>query len=229
MAVVALRNTSLFSDANLAYYWEFEGNSNDSKDSLNGTDLLISYGSNYGKFDQGASFNGSSSISLGTSDLVSTSFSLHYWIYPTSSGSRCICDFNTAGGDFIAYQLLSTDKVMIGFRGAPEIQTPNSSLTINAWNHIVMTYNNGAKNDTASFKIYINGVDKTLNTSSSIGGATVGNWLGADTGLAAYTGYLDDFAIFNDVLTAAEALGLYDGSLSTIKEAGHFMRMNKYW
>ncbi|MEK7174285.1 MAG: hypothetical protein AAB759_01355, partial [Patescibacteria group bacterium] len=63
-AASELYSTSFFSDSNLLNYYRFEGNSNDSKGSNNGTDTNISYSSSYGKFGQGSLFQTASSSKI---------------------------------------------------------------------------------------------------------------------------------------------------------------------
>jgi hypothetical protein len=84
-------STPLFSDSNLASYYRFEGNSNDAKGSNNGSDTSISYGSSYGEFGQGASFNGGSSeMDMGNVfDETGTSpFSISTWIKTSAGGAN---------------------------------------------------------------------------------------------------------------------------------------------
>lgn len=83
-----LAASSLRGDANLVYYCRFEGNSNDAVGSLNGTDTSITYGTSYGKFNQGANFNGTSSkIALGTATILNFAgaYTWNFWLNPTSS------------------------------------------------------------------------------------------------------------------------------------------------
>lgn len=79
-----IENTDL--DTGLAHFYNFEGNSNDSVGSVNGTDNAISYSSSYGKIGQGARNNSTAGyISLGsTSDfsfIQNTGvFSINVWV-----------------------------------------------------------------------------------------------------------------------------------------------------
>ena len=59
--VGALSSSALLSDANLLSYYPLDGNANDRKGGQNGVGTAIMYGANFGKFGQGAGYNGSSS------------------------------------------------------------------------------------------------------------------------------------------------------------------------
>src|ERR1051326_1866471 len=75
--------TKLFNDPALVSYWRFEGNSNDSKGSNNGSDTSITYSSGNGNFGQGAGFNGSSSkivITDNSSLHLLSAFTILGWI-----------------------------------------------------------------------------------------------------------------------------------------------------
>lgn len=81
-------NTDLLTD--IFAYYKFQGNSNDSVASLNGTDSAVTYSTSYGKIDQGVQNNSTSGyIELGSvSDFSfiqnTCDFTINFW-YKTSN------------------------------------------------------------------------------------------------------------------------------------------------
>ena len=130
------------------------------------------------------------------------------WYFATCSdpdgGSRC-----SAAGSSNA--LLYEHNFASGSVGA--WVTGNNTLTLNAWNHVVVTYSRSSTANNPVF--YINGVVRS--------GTSVGNQTGtapSDTGLentignrtdtaATFNGLIDDVRIYNRVLTADEIKRLY--------------------
>jgi Concanavalin A-like lectin/glucanases superfamily len=100
-----LSQTPLASDPSLVSYYRFEGSSADSKGINNGTDVDMVYGTTYGKFGQGAHFNGTggriqkpnpAGLPTGNHDVSFTA-----WIRPSSGqqsapGTAVIGGFGTA-------------------------------------------------------------------------------------------------------------------------------------
>lgn len=216
MAAIELYSTSFFNDANLVSYYRMEGNSNDSKDSNNGSDTAISYNASYGKFGQGASLNGTSSLitlNNGSNLKFGTgSFTISAWIYPTnvSAGNQdWIMDAEIAGGWCTIR--VGNDGVLHfqihGTGGDCNFASAAVAFANNTWTHVVCVMDRGTGYGT----IYINGAYS--NTGAVSGNPTIdqGPWKLGATDLSGIfpVGYIDDVAFFNRVLTAAEVLSLY--------------------
>jgi hypothetical protein len=77
----------------------------------------------------------------------------------------------------------------------------------NTWYHVLLTYNSG------STTLYVNGSQSgnTITGTNSKNGFTLGG--GRDT-LTQYpfTGYIDDFRIYNRVLSGSEITAIYNGT-----------------
>ena len=214
MAAKELYSTPLFSDANLIAYYRMEGNSNDSSTSgANGSDTSVSYNSSYGKFGQGASFNGSSSrIQAATNtalNAASAALSVSFWFYTTATGSeRGVVD---KGRDGYGAWSISLDTVTgyVSFRlvvGGNQRITSSVLYPTNAWVNIIVTYNN------SDAYIYQNGTQvATGHFIGGIGTNSVNLFIGSWNDGSFFTGYEDDVAVFNRVLTATEINSINNG------------------
>lgn len=209
----------LFSDANLVSYWRMEGNSNDSKSSNNGTDTNITYNASYGKFGQGALFNGSSSkIAVGSTSAFNFSgtspFTISCWVYLSSypGATRQIIskfNLNIAGQWVLALIYTSPNYFFALNRNASPFTPAISNITISTgnWYHLVGVY------DGTNSTIYTNGVAGTPIASGSVGSSSIQTHIGCilDNGNPTnfFPGYIDDVAIFSRALTSSEILSLY--------------------
>jgi RHS repeat-associated protein len=223
---VELYSTPLYSDANLKSYYRFEGNSNDAKGSNNGTDSNISYGTAYGKFGQGASFNGSTShITANSSFSGNPAISVSAWVNPAivTGGSLPpyfqIGDRASYGELEVFFGGVNSGDVTVQDGGSGWLSTAGGVVTPNAWNHIVITISGGGTLASTA-KIYVNGVLQTTTGGSATPNMANGNvyfGTGYNSGGGGYqtpwAGDLDDFAIFNRVLTATEVGSLYQTNI----------------
>ena len=210
-----LANTALASDANLLSYYRLEGNSNDSKGALNGSDTNITYNAANGKFNQGAGFNGSSSkISLGDNFDFSGDFSVVAWVKVTTTAEAGIVtkgksldyqwQINSTGGGKLECDLFQSGGA--AYLSAQE--SGNTLVTGSAWHHVAMVHDLSP----ASLKLYLNGVlqadDTTVAGSWNTSGAANCLIGGRDDGGLFLNGSIDDVGIFNRILTAGELLTL---------------------
>lgn len=210
-----LINHSLFNDANLVAYYRFEGNANDSKSSNNGTDTNITYGSSYGKFGQGALFNGSSSyINLSSVPITgSGNFSVCAWIKTSNTGARKeIISFggsNTNLGFFLFINATNKAEINLYNTNGPISTT---TLTDGNWHFVTSIYNSG------TFSIYIDSIFEASQNSFSpnitdglreIGRAYYNS-------LSHFNGNIDDISIFSKALTSTEIANLYTSTFHTL-------------
>jgi hypothetical protein len=218
-----LASTGLFSDANLVAYWKFEGNSNDSKGSNNGTDTSVTYGTAYGKFNQGALYNGTTSkTNIGSVVSGSTARTVSAWVYPTTtSGGRCwyASGTNAANAAFAVLTNGSIANDVYIYLNTQDYKT-GAVLTQNVWNHVVVTYDGGSLS-TSTLHAYVNGVEQSLTkvgVGTGVANTTNSNFslgysaIGSDSYFA---GNLDEIAVFSRSLSATEVGYLY--SLGTTK------------
>jgi hypothetical protein len=214
--------------SNLISYYQFEGDSTDSKGSNDGSDTAITYGSQYGRFGQGAIFNGSTSkVAIGHPATLANIFnaggSFSGWVYPTDVVTAADRVYDKLPASTHGHHLYLSSKsggvcyltFAVGWSGgSANWITTDRAVTVNTWNHIVVTYNGSS---TANDPIcYINGATVALTESSSPSGS-IGNdtnddlYLGATDGTTrTLTGSMDDLAFFSQVLTAAQVKTLYE-------------------
>jgi len=215
---------------NLVSYWKLDGNSTDSVGSNNGTDTSITYGTAYGKINQGADFNGTTShiemSGSGTLDITGNNISISCWFnLDTIPASGNIMTFV---GHYVSDPSLTPSYGGYDLRihnnsGTPEfdfvihtgstapmvtyIYTPSTGT----WYHLVTT------NDGTTLRLYLNGTEVASATGGSIGSAssrpfnigclnrasTIGNERFVD-------GKIDEVGIWNRTLSASEVSELYN-------------------
>jgi hypothetical protein len=206
--------------------WPFEGNSTDSGHfAHNGTDSSIVYSQGNGRFGQGAGFNGASSkITLAESAglNLTDNFSVSCWIKSTTNGGYIFSnEYVQTGIDGQGFWC----SISSGFRfagwalgsGSSTFGTIGSiSITDGKWHHCLGTFNT-----TSGTVIYTDGVScafdprtvgpgykagmkPTFGAEFDYNGSTYGGFL---------TGSLDEFVIYNRVLSPKEVRDLYNWSL----------------
>jgi hypothetical protein len=143
-------------------------------------------------------------VTLGTVVLTTGATTISMWVYPLVSQTTGFANLLIGGGSgAILYQI--GNIIMIGFRGNPEIRTTTKLLTLNTWQNITWVYNNGAKNSSSSFSIYLNGVAETaFTTFGSIGGSNTINTIGSDENGTYSNNRIATTQIYNRALTASE-------------------------
>ncbi len=213
-----LYSTNLYSDGSIVSYYQLEGDSNDSKGSYNGTDSNMSYGNSYGKFNQGATFNGTNArINLGAIFNGKTSFWIHGWIKVTT-----VPGINTdmslwgssswsGSGNFITW-IRGTGSSQFKFKfdlygdNGGEIATA-SNFNGNTW-YMVDFY---VDSTNKIRKIYVNGIEEASVTgSSSVTLSQTTTYLGFNGGTNNYwNGNMDDVAVFSRIPTSTELSSLY--------------------
>lgn len=201
---------------NLVAYYKLDGNSNDSVSSNNGTDTNITYNTSYGKINQGANFNGSSSkIAIADSSALTFTdkITVCAWVYTgTTSGNHTAVGklgslttkefwlaFNTGQASF----LLSTDgSNQNGF------QQSSNTMSTNTWYLLTGTY------DGTNVKLYIN--DSLIGTTPMTGNIysgsshlNIGNI--GDYNVDFWSGNIDEVGIWSRALSLTEISQLYNG------------------
>lgn len=221
MAAIELFSTPLFSDANISWYSRFEDNSVDEIGTNDGVDTDITYNASYGKFNKGASFNGSTSKIVTGSNCGITgnaAFTLSCWVYFSDVTTDYIGIMGIGNFDIAFHAAgmligLNNGSIGIGFAGANNYLTAASTVTTGQWYHVVITKTAGAINTTTH--IYVNGSEVANDGSPSTGTPDIADHaieIGGITYAAKFSGYIDDPAIFTRALTATEVSNLYTGT-----------------
>lgn len=216
-----LINNSLYNDANLVSYWRFEGNSNDSKGSNNGTDTSITYSTGNGKFGQGAGFTaGSSMITVGTDSSLncSSAITISMWVNPATFSAGAKAFYFRGNATFTSYldfrQKSNAGNLQyITSVGGAETdwETDASHLTAGTWTHVAVVHTSGSEP-----LIYVNGssvaITKTYGSGNSLPNVATGlAGFGEEVDtVKEYGGAMDDAAIFSRALSASEVASIYN-------------------
>jgi hypothetical protein len=202
--------------------YTFEGNANDLSTNYNGTASNVIYdysgtASNItyatGKFDKAAVFNGSSSKITFSNDFDALNdFSVSLW-FNTASLS-----VNQYFYYFSHYGVFIDTNGYINYYGNSNLQY-TTAVSLNTWYNVVFV-----KSSTAGKKIYLNGVEVATDTdtgnlpasfptySRSLIGGGIYN---ASTDWRFFNGKLDQFRIFDKVLSSGEINSLYNETTTT--------------
>lgn len=230
-----LYNTALFADGNLQSYWRLEGNSNDAKGANNGTDTSITYGTAYGRFNQGATFNGSSSkIIFGdVLDVAASAFSIGCWVMLNNNYTNVHSIISKGTYNDAGYIILvdngtaTTDSVGVAGLGKASWEVgvtwgfTTMMISPNVWHHLVYVRSISGGNETNDFYVdgvldgtYTRATQNTGNNNSLMFGARDTGGAGLGTARDFLNGSIDEPFFFDRALTAAEIINLYSGSLS---------------
>ncbi len=166
--------------------------------------------------------------------------SISLWIYPTDFPSNAeysipfgLFDNASRGNGFYIYMWVYLGNLAMGITtdgvGGFETFSSNSNtfVTLNTWNHVVVTNNN----TNSSWLIYVNNTSSgSLGTLSSampsgynsmvLGGGYVSS---GRYGEGQFKGYIRDVSIYKSVLTASKVTLLYLGSVASNKTSVGYM------
>lgn len=198
---------TLLTDASLVSYWRFEGNSNDSKSTNNGTDTAMSYTG--GKYGLSGNFNGTTSfISVADNAALSpASMTLSVWVFfkalPTSGNIQGIVDKrdNVSGTAGWLLQMFNNGtSMLVAWQGTGTSGNWQYTPTLNTWHHMCVTHTG------TTIKLYIDSVYQGASGSFTITNFASPMLIGKRSDGGFFTGLIDDLAIFSRVLTAQEVL-----------------------
>jgi hypothetical protein len=178
--------------------------------SLNGTIVgTASYNSSvFKRGTQSLLSNTSSNISIPTMALNGTGgLTIAFWFYRTAPGTETFLFFNNI---MKVYSFGGTSTYNMYF----EMVGSSSNLfytftSINVWNHfaVTLTYSTGS---TSTHKVYADGVLRSTLSNVQYPTTTYTNNV-----LGQCTGYMDDFRIYNSVLSDSDITTVYNSDITT--------------
>jgi hypothetical protein len=194
-------------------YWKLDGNNTDQVNAIGASDTNITYGNSYGKLNQGALFNGSSSkIEVSNSTFFNTNaFSIQAWVYSTDYSQNMSIFWkgavNTQYGFFFEGGYIKLRIIYGGGLSEDFIVTlATAGISNSNWYHVVATY------DGTTFNIYVNGSSvgskiqaRTIDVNNT--GMHIGSY---GTGYY-WNGNLDEIGVWSRALSSSEAGLLYNG------------------
>lgn len=150
--------------------------------------------------------------------LLDSSFSVSTWFNKTdaTSDNDRFFDYSIDANNTLQITTDQTSqkyavKMVVG--GVTKVDAFYDALDFGAWHHLTCTWD-GSSN----FKAYLDGVEMTAGSTTPIGYGAAGKSIGRrndGSSTTFFEGSLVDFRIYDDELTAAEALYLYDNSRGT--------------
>ena len=154
-----------------------------------------------GKFGNALSFDVSDDyVDIGTTNLATGAHTVTFWAYSSDEGNVAFFEFQLDFLGFISYKDAS-GRVMCGHRGGVQPYTAVGTFPLNQWNHIALVYDGGSKSASASYKIYINGVDEaTTLPYGAIGSSFERNYIGKERNWYYGSSILDEVRIWNTAL-----------------------------
>jgi hypothetical protein len=187
--------------------------------------------SNAGKFGKALYFDGGGSesqddyVTAGSDTSIDNLEDMTFsaWIYPESTGEGGAGRiFQKAASSINGRGLYINTNNSLGYyhgwststSGFATWVTPNDSISLNTWNHVVVTYNKSSTGNDPS--IYINGILQTLNETSAPTGVSGDDSSGTlyfgnrDTLDRTFDGYLDSIKLYNVLLTAEQVKVIYN-------------------
>ena len=159
----------------------------------------MSYGLSTGKFNQGASFNGTTSKIVITGWTTGNTFTISLWVYPiaTSDGYAALIVNNTSNGGLYYMGAGSNPNKLNYYSGGDRFNT--TALSLNTWTHVVIS----VSATTATW--YLNGKqDGTVNVASF----ALTN-IGMSQASENFKGYMDELILENRAWSASEVRKYY--------------------
>lgn len=176
------------------------------------TDTAMVYGSQYGKFNQGAGFlSGTSNIDFGTYTLPTVAFSYSLWFQTSSTGSSVDMTLVNFSGNYILAINRSTGIVKF-ISNTGIASSVSGGYNDGKWHHVALTFTIS----TGAGELYVDGVPQfaftglftTSGSSDFIAGST-----SSSGGSAQYIGNIDDVALFTRSITYLDVQALFTSEL----------------
>lgn len=215
---------------NLVSYWKLDESSGTRADAHGSNDLtdVNTVAAATGIINDGADFESTNNESLTISDAsqvgldMTDDMSVSLWMKIESfPGSKQLAFWDkykaTANQRSVIFQVIGSSQVLEcrvwSSTDGNSNSTTTNTLSAGTWYHIVVTYNAS----TGAIKIYIDGTEASYSTSttgaSNIAQNTENIRIGArsyDTNINPFDGIMDEYGVWNKVLSSAEVTELYN-------------------
>ncbi|MBT3985778.1 hypothetical protein HOE91_05770, partial [archaeon] len=222
----------------LVGYWKFNNDSRYGENathvfdfSMNGNNGSVVGGSDAdsgftasGYYEGGQMFDGDGDyVDLGSdASLDDINFTLSFWVYPVTEANNNVWvgkDTTVAGWKFFIQDITSNKlRFQRDWSSGDVLVDFDNAYTLNTWNHIVLTADNGYGNTT---NLTVNGVaispDIGNNGGTYNSDAANSLYLGFDDGGTGLNGSIDEVMIYNRSLNASEISELYTKGLARIE------------
>lgn len=211
MGAIELNSTKLLSDASLESYYRLSSDGTDTQGNTNLSPSDVSFGSSYGKFGNGAYFNGTSAFLSGADIACITSagtFTISLWTKPINlevvRQGVIQCSKSSTNRNGIT---ITTDGKIAGgyYNGGYTMVGSNASVCDGNWHHVVFINNGGV------VKLYVDGILQS-GTGYVYFHDDAGFFVGKTTNPYYSKGSIDDLAVFSKCLTEDEVMILYNNT-----------------
>jgi len=229
-----LYSSYVFNNLNsLVLYWPFDTNMNES---INGYTATL-YGTTSPTISNSVYKVGTGSLNCSATGItisfvsytnangilpISNTYTFSFWYYPTRTSiqySHLFAFCNSGSNDNIGiyFNLNALDLYVIIKSGTSSIyssagtQITNVFLTVNTWNHIALSITSTSSN--VYFTLWVNNNKTTYTRASNQGIPQVARqfaFINGATSNDSTTAYVDDFRVYNTILTDTEVTTLYN-------------------
>ena len=214
-AVLLWLLTGVDAHAGLVAYWPFNDAATLANDAAGGSTLSAT-GATYtatGKSGGGLALNGSSQFLSGSVTNLPTGNSAYTqsaWIKPAVLGARGIVGWGNYGASrqVNALRLADSGNAFRHYWWGADLDTPvlATNFINGSWHHVATTY------DGTTRRIYLNGTQVAQDTPGANGATSANFRIGSTNNGEFFNGTLDDIAIYNNALSAAEVQALAAGA-----------------
>lgn len=192
--------------------YNLNNNVDDIGNTYNGVNSNVTFTAS-GKFGAAAVFNGSSSVITLPALPITTSSNVTFsaWIKGSTDATDATI-VSTLGENGLEFRVNNSAVRAVYRKGSSWYASSTVSITADAWNHVVLTYEQGV-----GFNIYVNNNTPTIyaetGTLSILGSSnTIGKYANGSSGY--FDGLIDQVRIFNDSLTSDEVSKLYNNEIA---------------
>ncbi len=212
LAAAILANTA---QAGLVAFWPFNDAASLGNDAAGGSVLSASGGAAHtaaGRNGGGLALNGSAQFLSGTVNNLpvgNSAYSQSAWIKPTVLGPRGIVGWGNYGASrqVNALRIFDSGNSFRHYWWGADLDATGlaTNLLNGSWHHVATTY------DGTTRRIYLNGVQVAQDTPGANGAAAANFRIGSTNNGEYFSGTLDDIALYDHGLSAAEVQSLASG------------------
>lgn len=165
-----------------------------------------------GKLGQGLEFDGVDDYVSFADPITAFPKSVSYWVRPSTFSDGVHFGIYMPEGNWMAGGFYNGEyTTSITATGAPA-----NAFSLNEWNHVTII-----QPDAATILVYVNGAEVTGSVSDGFGtgsASTLGRRFGGPYSARFFAGRLDDFRIYDKVLSAEEITRLYKAGSAKIRK-----------